>query len=54
MWFEENSGFADALRALQAKGVHPTAFFCPHDGLAVTVVSELLRLGYRIPEGRPR
>ncbi|MGO1077889.1 LacI family DNA-binding transcriptional regulator [Inquilinus sp. CA228] len=50
MWFEENSGFVDALRALQAKGVNPTAFFCAHDGLALTVVSELLSLGYRIPE----
>ncbi|TSD86381.1 LacI family transcriptional regulator [Mycobacterium sp. KBS0706] len=50
MWFEENGGFVGALRALQAKGVNPTAIFCPHDGLAVTVVSELLRLGYRIPE----
>ena len=39
-----------SLSALQAEGSSPTAFFCAHDGLAVTVVSELLRLGYRIPE----
>lgn len=50
MWFEENSGFVDALKALQAAGVSPTAFFCAHDGLAVTVVSELLAMGYRIPD----
>jgi LacI family transcriptional regulator len=50
MWFEENSGFVDALKSLQAAGVSPTAFFCAHDGLAVTVVSELLALGYRIPD----
>ena len=28
----------------------PTAFFCAHDGLALTVVSELLRLGFQNPE----
>jgi LacI family transcriptional regulator len=50
MWFEENSGFVDALNELRAAGVSPTAFFCAHDGLAVTVVSELLALGYRIPD----
>lgn len=50
MSFEENSGFAPALKALQADGVRPTAFFCAHDGLAVTVVTALLGLGYRIPD----
>jgi len=40
----------EALRVLQARAVQPTAFFCAHDGLAVTVVSELLRIGCRIPE----
>lgn len=49
MSFEENSGFAQALRALHNKGVRPTAFFCAHDGLAVTVISELLSMGYKIP-----
>jgi LacI family transcriptional regulator, galactose operon repressor len=43
-------GFTEGLRALQAEGFKPTALFCGHDGMAVTVVSELLRLGYRIPE----
>jgi LacI family transcriptional regulator len=50
MQFEEQSGFGKAFQALKDKGVHPTAFFCAHDGLALTVVSELLGLGYRIPD----
>ena len=48
--FEAESRFSETLRALHAEGTRPTAFFCAHDGLAVTVVSDLLRLGYRIPE----
>ncbi|EUB99631.1 transcriptional regulator, LacI family [Rhizobium sp. CF080] len=48
--FEEQNGFADAYRALKDKGDRPTAFFCAHDGLALTVVSELLGQGYRIPD----
>ena len=48
--FEPELTFAETLKALRATGRDPTAFFCAHDGLAVTVVSELLRLGYRIPE----
>jgi LacI family transcriptional regulator len=48
--FEPELTFAQSLEALHAAGRQPTAFFCAHDGLAVTVVSELLRLGYRIPE----
>ena len=30
--------------------MQPTAYFCAHDGLAVTVISELLARGIRIPE----
>lgn len=48
--FEPELTFSESLTALRAGGPDPTAFFCAHDGLAVTVVSELLRLGYRIPE----
>lgn len=48
--FEPELSFTQHLRALWAAGIRPTAFFCAHDGLAVTVVSELLRLGYHIPE----
>lgn len=50
MTFEKEVRFTQHLRAVQAEGFEPTAFFCAHDGLAVTVVSELLRLGYAIPE----
>jgi LacI family transcriptional regulator len=50
MTFDKEVRFTEHLLAAQADGFHPTAFFCAHDGLAVTVISELLRLGYRIPE----
>lgn len=50
MKFHAEMQFMDHLRALHAEGFHPTAFFCAHDGLALTVISEFLRLGYRIPE----
>jgi LacI family transcriptional regulator len=50
MRFEPELTFTQSLKAVREEGVHPTAFFCAHDGLAVTVVSELLRLGLRIPE----
>lgn len=50
MKFPTEMRFTEHLLAAHAEGFHPTAFFCAHDGLAVTVVSELLRLGYRIPE----
>ena len=49
--FEEHGGgFADAYAAIRATGFQPTAFFCSHDGLALTVISELLSRGYRIPD----
>lgn len=48
--FAENSEFSDAFARLRGKTSRVTAFFCAHDGLALTVVSELLRLGYRVPE----
>jgi LacI family transcriptional regulator len=50
MRFESEVTFTESLQALHASGSRPTAFFCAHDGLAVTVVTELLRLGNRIPE----
>lgn len=50
MSFKENSGFAEALKALYERDIRPTAFFCAHDGLGVTVVSELLAMGLKIPE----
>jgi LacI family transcriptional regulator len=50
MRFEPELTFTQAFQSLNASGIKPTAFFCAHDGLALTVVSELLRLGFRIPE----
>ncbi len=47
--FARPSDFRDLYERLRADGDDVTAFFCGHDGLAVTVVSELLRLGCRIP-----
>jgi len=48
--FAESTGFVDSFKALTKSGVAVTALFCAHDGLAVTVISELLQLGYRIPD----
>ena len=48
--WDESSRFADAYDQLKQQGAKPTAFFCSHDGLAVTVMSRLLSRGYRIPE----
>lgn len=49
MVFSATKGFSECLAELNAIGMHPTAFFCAHDGLAVNVISEMLRLGYHIP-----
>ncbi|WP_328517785.1 substrate-binding domain-containing protein [Devosia algicola] len=48
--FDRENRFLDVLSALHEQGTVPTVFFCAHDGLAVTIISELLRLGYHIPE----
>jgi LacI family transcriptional regulator len=48
--FEAAQGFRAPFLAYLARGGAPTALFCAHDGIAVTVVSELLRLGIRVPE----
>ncbi len=47
--YTEPAGFPDAFRTLLRSGVTPTALFCAHDGLAVTVISELARMGVRVP-----
>lgn len=44
------AGFHEALMAMVEGGYEPTAFFCGSDGVAVTVVSELMRMGLRVPE----
>ena len=48
--FDENAGFRSAFLSYIKSGNEPTALFCAHDGIAIAVVSELLRLGIRIPE----
>lgn len=50
MRFPTEVRFTESLMTLNRSGFRPTAFFCAHDGMGVTVISELLRLGYRIPE----
>ncbi|MFC3706106.1 LacI family DNA-binding transcriptional regulator [Devosia honganensis] len=44
------SDLRDALLAMVRDNFEPTAFFCGSDGVAVTVVSELMRMGLRVPE----
>lgn len=48
--FDESQGFRRAFLAHIREGGAPTALFCAHDGIAVSAVSELLRLGLRIPD----
>jgi LacI family transcriptional regulator len=48
--FDESEGFRSALLRYLRSGQAPTALFCAHDGIAISVVSELLRLGVRVPE----
>ncbi len=47
---DRNAEFREALLALVAGGFEPTAVFCGSDGVAVTVVSELMRMGLRVPD----
>lgn len=48
--FEESEGFRKAFFRYLETGKTPTALFCAHDGIAISVISELLRLGVRVPE----
>lgn len=48
--FSAMADFIARFDAAKSAGAQITAFFCAHDGLALTVTAELLRLGYRIPE----
>ncbi|MGJ8535306.1 MAG: LacI family DNA-binding transcriptional regulator [Alphaproteobacteria bacterium] len=41
--------FTQGLDQVLAEGGHPTAFFCGHDGLAITAYSDILSRGWRIP-----
>ena len=48
--WDKSSNFGEQFDVLLGQRTKPTAYFCAHDGLAVTVVSELLSRGYRIPQ----
>jgi LacI family transcriptional regulator len=48
--FDEAHGFRMAFLGYLVDGGKPTALFCAHDGIAVSAVSELLRLGVRVPD----
>ena len=48
--FNPTETFAEAFLNLRLEGEMPTALFCSHDSLGVFVVSELHRLGFRVPE----
>ncbi len=48
--FDEALDFRRPFLAYLRDGGAPTALFCAHDGIAVSVVSELLQLGLRIPD----
>jgi LacI family transcriptional regulator len=49
MIWEQSGSFAAEINKLWAADIQPTAYFCTHDGLAVTVISELLARGIQIP-----
>jgi LacI family transcriptional regulator len=48
--FDEAAGFRQAFLNYLRRGGGASALFCAHDGIAVTVISELLRLGIRVPD----
>lgn len=47
---DEAGDFRALMEPLLAADFQPTAFFCGNDGVAVTVLSELLRLGIKVPD----
>ncbi|TCL65202.1 LacI family DNA-binding transcriptional regulator [Rhizobium sp. BK251] len=47
---DARDGFRDAFFTYLRSGRAPTALFCAHDGLAASVIFELVGLGIRIPE----
>jgi LacI family transcriptional regulator len=49
LFFDENGGFLAAFEALRASGRRPTALVAGNDWIAVSVISDLLRAGVRVP-----
>ncbi|WP_410010573.1 LacI family DNA-binding transcriptional regulator [Phyllobacterium zundukense] len=48
--FDEQAGLRKPLLDYMDAGGKPSALFCAHDGIAVSVISELALLGIRVPE----
>lgn len=48
--FDSEKMFMACLKDLLDEGFKATAFFCAHDGLALTAMSELMGMGYKIPQ----
>jgi LacI family transcriptional regulator len=49
LFFEEDGGFAEAFAGLTAGGRRPTALVAGNDWIAVSVISDLMRLGLKVP-----
>ncbi|MDR3472139.1 MAG: LacI family DNA-binding transcriptional regulator [Devosia sp.] len=49
LFFDENGGFLAAFEALRATGRQPTALVAGNDWIAVSVISDLMRAGLRVP-----
>jgi LacI family transcriptional regulator len=47
--FREDGGFLDAYTALTASGARPSVLVAGNDWMAVGVISDLLRIGLRVP-----
>jgi len=50
LYFSEDGGFLAAFDALRRRGVAPTALVAGNDWIAVSVISDLLRMGLRVPD----
>jgi LacI family transcriptional regulator len=50
LYFNEDGGFAAAFEALRRTGAAPTALVAGNDWIAVSVISDLMRMGLRVPD----
>jgi LacI family transcriptional regulator len=50
LFFAEDGGFLPAFEALRAGGFAPTAILAGNDGMAVGAISDLMRIGLKVPE----
>jgi LacI family transcriptional regulator len=48
--FKEDGGFLSAFEDLRARGRKPTVLVAGNDWIAVSIISDLLRIGLRVPE----